>query len=100
MYLLMANAITKQDAINHIAEQTGLTKKDSKDAIESLLGFVTDNLKEEQKVNFIGFGSFEVRERAKRTGRNPQTGEPIEISARKVPAFKPGKDLRDAVKGQ
>ena len=94
------NAITKQDTINHISDKTGLTKKDSKDAIEALLDFVTDNLKEEKKVNFIGFGAFEVRERAKRTGRNPQTGEEIEIPARKVPAFKPGKDLREVVRGK
>ena len=93
-------SITKLDAIDYISDETGLTKKDSREAFEALLDFVKNNLKEEKKVNFIGFGSFEVRERNARTGRNPQTGEEIKIPKRKTPAFKPGKELRDIVRGE
>jgi len=93
-------SITKLDAIDYISDETGLTKKDSREACEALLDFVKNNLKEEKKVNFIGFGSFEVRERNARTGRNPQTGEEIKIPKRKTPAFKPGKELRDIVRGE
>ena len=93
-------SITKLDAIDYISDETGLTKKDSREACEAFLYFVKKNLKEEKKVNFIGFGSFEVRERNARTGRNPQTGEEIKIPKRKTPAFKPGKELRDIVRGE
>ncbi|SJZ54118.1 HU family DNA-binding protein [Selenihalanaerobacter shriftii] len=99
--------MTKTELVDNIAEKTGLTKKDSKQAVDAFLEVITDTLKSEatkdaderDKVQLIGFGSFEVRDRSARTGRNPQTGEELQIPARKVPAFKSGKGLKDAVNG-
>lgn len=91
----MAN---KQDLIDQVAVTTGLTKKDSAAAVEAVFGSIQDLLAKGEKVQLIGFGNFEVRERAARKGRNPQTGAEIEIAASVVPAFKPGKALKDAVK--
>lgn len=90
--------MTKQELINHVSQETGLTKKDSKNAVDTVFKSITESLEKGEKVNFVGFGSFEVRDRVARTGRNPQTGEEIKIPARKIPAFKPGKLLREAVK--
>ncbi len=92
----MAN---KADLIDGVATKSGLTKKDATAAVEALFEVVTETLAEGERVQVIGFGSFEVRERAARKGRNPQTGEEIEIPATKVPAFKAGKGLKDSVKG-
>lgn len=91
----MAN---KADLIDGVASKSGLTKKDATAAVEGLLETVTETLAEGERVQLIGFGSFEVRDRAARKGRNPQTGEEIQIAATKVPAFKAGKGLKDAVK--
>ena len=91
----MAN---KQDLIAKVAEVTSLTKKDSADAVDAVFGAVSDFLAQGEKVQLIGFGNFEVRKRAARKGRNPQTGKEIKIAATKVPAFKAGKALKDAVK--
>ncbi|MHC3377036.1 HU family DNA-binding protein [Ligilactobacillus equi] len=91
----MAN---KAQLIDTIAEKTGLTKKDATVAVDAVFGSIQDFLAEGEKVQLIGFGNFEVRDRAARKGRNPQTGEEIQIPASKVPAFKPGKALKDAVK--
>ncbi|MCF3941646.1 HU family DNA-binding protein [Oceanobacillus alkalisoli] len=90
--------MNKTDLINAVAEQTELSKKDATKAVEAVFDTVMDSLKQGEKVQLIGFGNFEVRDRAARKGRNPQTGEEIEIPASKVPAFKPGKALKDAVK--
>ena len=91
----MAN---KQDLIAKVAEATELTKKDSAVAVEAVFSAVADYLAAGENVQLIGFGNFEVRERAARKGRNPQTGKEIKIAASKVPAFKAGKALKDAVK--
>lgn len=91
-------AMTKQELINQVSREAELTKKDSKNAVDAVFKSITESLEKGEKVNFVGFGSFEVRDRVARTGRNPQTGEEIEIPARKIPAFKPGKLLREAVK--
>ena len=91
----MAN---KQDLIAKVAEATELTKKDSAAAVDAVFAAVTDYLAAGEKVQLIGFGNFEVRERAARKGRNPQTGKEIKIAASKVPAFKAGKALKEAVK--
>ena len=91
----MAN---KADLIDGVASKSGLTKKDATAAVEGLLETVTETLADGERVQLIGFGSFEVRDRAARKGRNPQTGEEIQIAATKVPAFKAGKGLKDAVK--
>lgn len=91
----MAN---KAELIEKVAETTGLTKKDATASVDAVFASIQGFLSEGEKVQLIGFGNFEVRERAARKGRNPQTGEEIQIAASKVPAFKPGKALKDAVK--
>lgn len=89
--------MTKADFVTSVATLTGLTKKDTAKTIDAAIEAVIDALSKGDKIQLIGFGTFEVRERAERTGRNPQTGEEIKIPASKVPAFKPSKALKDAV---
>ena len=89
--------MNKNEFVTAIAEKSGLTKKDAEAALNAYTAVVTDTLKSGDSVQLIGFGTFEVRERAARTGRNPHTGETIEIAAAKVPAFKSGKALKDAI---
>ncbi|MCD2255210.1 HU family DNA-binding protein [Agrilactobacillus fermenti] len=91
----MAN---KAELIDSVAAETGLTKKDATAAVDAVFSSIQTSLSKGEKVQLIGFGNFEVRERAARKGRNPQTGEEIQIPASKVPAFKPGKALKDSVK--
>ena len=91
----MAN---KQDLIAEVAAKAGLTKKDAEKAVNAFGESVTEFLAKGEKVQLIGFGTFETRERAAREGRNPQTGAAIQIEATTVPAFKAGKALKDAVK--
>ena len=90
----MAN---KQDLIAKVAEATELTKKDSGRAVDAVFDAIEGFLANGEKVQLIGFGNFEVRERAPRKGRNPQTGEVVDIAASKTPAFKAGKGLKDKV---
>lgn len=92
------NIMNKTDLINTVAEKSDLSKKDATKAVDAVFESIMDSLKDGDKVQLIGFGNFEVRERAARKGRNPQTGAEIEIPASKVPAFKPGKALKDIVK--
>ena len=89
--------MNKNEFVAAIAEKSGLTKKDAEAALNAYTAVVTDALKAGDSVQLIGFGTFEVRERAARTGRNPHIGETIEIAAAKAPAFKPGKALKDAI---
>jgi len=91
--------MNKSDLINAIAEHANLTKADAGRALEGLLNTIETALKAGDPVVLIGFGTFAVKERAERTGRNPQTGQEITIAAAKVPSFKPGKGLKDAVNG-
>ena len=93
----MAN---KESLITEVAKGAGLTKKDAAEAVNAVFKAITDSMARHEKVQLIGFGNFEVRHRAARKGRNPQTGEEMEIPATDVPAFKPGKGLKDAVKGK
>ncbi|MBU5466584.1 HU family DNA-binding protein [Virgibacillus sp. MSJ-26] len=90
--------MNKTDLVNAVAEKSELSKKDAGKAVDSVFETIMDSLSKGEKVQLIGFGNFEVRERAARKGRNPQTGEEIEIPASKVPAFKAGKALKDSVK--
>ncbi|MGO0061898.1 HU family DNA-binding protein [Brevibacillus fluminis] len=90
--------MNKTELIAKVAETAELTKKDATKAVDAVLDAIADSLKAGDKVSLIGFGNFEVRERAARKGRNPQTGEEIEIASSKIPAFKPGKELKDVVK--
>ncbi len=92
--------MNKQELISAIAENANLTKKDAEAALTAFISAVEDALKKGDKVQLVGFGSFEVRERAARTGRNPQSGEEMKIDAAKVPAFKAGRGLKDLVNGK
>ncbi len=89
--------MTKAELVSAIAEKTEFTKKDSEAALAAVLESITDALKKGDKVALVGFGTFEVRARAARTGINPQTKKKIKIPAAKVPAFKAGKALKEAV---
>ena len=89
--------MTKVELISAVAANANLTKKDAEQAVNSTLAAITSALKEGDKVTLVGFGTFEVRERPARTGRNPQTGAEISIPASKLPAFKAGKALKDSV---
>lgn len=89
--------MNKMELIEQIAAKSELSKKDASAALEAMLEAITQALKEGDKVQVVGFGSFEVKHRAARTGRNPKTKETIEIPASVVPIFKPGKGLKDSV---
>lgn len=89
--------MNKTELVNVVAEKAELTKKDAERAINAVFAAVEEALAEGDKVQLVGFGTFEVRDRAGRTGRNPKTGEEIMIPPSKVPAFKPGKGLKEAV---
>ncbi|MGX2959642.1 HU family DNA-binding protein [Peribacillus sp. JNUCC 23] len=90
--------MNKTDLVNAVATQAELTKEDATKAVNAWIETISVTLAKEEKIQLVGFGTFEVRDRAARTGRNPQTGEEIQIAASKVPAFKPGKELKEAVK--
>lgn len=90
--------MNKTDLVNAVAAETGFTKKDAEKAVSSVLDEITAALKKEEKVQLVGFGTFEVRNRAAKQGHNPRTGEPMTVPASKLPAFKAGKALKDAVK--
>ncbi|MGG3092258.1 non-specific DNA-binding protein Hbs [Bacillus safensis] len=92
--------MNKTELINAVAGASELSKKDATKAVDSVFDTILDALKNGDKIQLIGFGNFEVRERSARKGRNLQTGAEIEIPASKVPAFKPGKALKDAVAGK
>jgi DNA-binding protein HU-beta len=89
--------VNKTELVASVAEKAGLTKKDAEKAVNALFESVQQALVEGDKVQMIGFGTFEVKERAARTGRNPRTSETIQIPASKNPVFKAGKALKDAV---
>ena len=91
----MAN---KAELVTEVASKTKLTKKDAATAVDAIFSSIQDDLSKGKKVQLIGFGTFEVRKRAARKGRNPQTGKEIQIPASVVPAFRPGKALKEAVK--
>jgi DNA-binding protein HU-beta len=90
--------MTKGELIDSIAEISGFTKKDATKALDSVFEAIKQALAEGEKVQLVGFGSFEVRQRAERIGRNPRTKSEVLIPARKVPAFKAGKALKELVK--
>ncbi len=89
--------MNKTELTDAVAEAAGLTKADAAKALDAVLSSISGTLASGEQVSLIGFGTFLVRDRAARTGRNPQTGAEIKIAAAKVPAFKPGKALKDAV---
>ena len=89
--------MNKTELIAAVAEKAGLSKKDSAAAIDATIAAVTAALVKGEKVQLVGFGSFETKKRAARTGLNPRTLAPVKIAATKIPVFKPGKALKDAV---
>ena len=89
--------MNKTDLIDNVAESADLSKADAARAVDAVIASITKALKSGDSVTIVGFGTFQVRERAARTGRNPKTGDAIKIEASKNPAFKAGKALKDAV---
>ena len=89
--------MNKTELIAAIADKAGLTKKDAEEVVNAFTETVTQALKKGDKVQLVGFGTFEVTKRGARTGRNPQTGETMKIAATKAPKFKPGKAFKDAL---
>lgn len=90
--------MTKSDVVDRFAAEADVSKNAAKEYLDTLLDVVTDALARGEKVTLTGFGTFEVRQRAARMGRNPQTGEPIHIPATRTPAFRAGKTLKDEVR--
>ena len=90
--------MTKRELIEVIAKKANLTNKASRDAVQAIINSIRDALKRGEKVVITGFGTFSVRQRVERTGRNPKTGEKITISARKAPGFTAGKTLKKAIR--
>ena len=89
--------MNKAELIAAVAENTGMTRKDSEKAVNAAFNIITDKLASGEKVQLVGFGAFEVKERAERIGRNPKTKEEITIAASRVPAFKAGKSLKELI---
>lgn len=89
--------MNKSELIDHIAHEADISKAAAGRALDATLQAITDSLKQSDPVSLIGFGTFLVRDRAARTGRNPQTGATIQIAAARTPAFKPGRALKDAL---
>lgn len=89
--------MNRTELVEAMANQSGLTKKDTEAALKAFTDVIAEELKKGGKIQLVGFGTFEIAERAERTGRNPQTGEEMTIAACKAPKFKAGKALKDAV---
>ncbi|MND24018.1 DNA-binding protein HU [compost metagenome] len=91
--------MNKQELVSKIAESADISMKDAKAALDAMIETITGSLTEGGEVSLVGFGTFNISNRAARTGRNPQTGATLEIPASRVPSFKPGKALKDRVNG-
>lgn len=89
--------LNKTELVSSVAEKAGITKKDAEKAVNAVFDVIGEALAQGDRIQLVGFGTFEVRERAARTGRNPRTGDEIDIPATRIPVFKPGKSLRDVV---
>jgi DNA-binding protein HU-beta len=89
--------VNKNDLIGVVAEQTGLSKGDVTKAVDGMLDALTEAMKKGEEVRLVGFGTYTVTKRAASEGRNPRTGEPLQIAASKQPKFRPGKALKDAI---
>jgi len=90
--------MNKAQLVEEVVTQTGLTKRAAREVVDTATSVITDALARRDKVTLVGFGTFQTMERKARTGRNPQTGETIQIPAKKVPKFRPGKNLRESVR--
>lgn len=89
--------MTKADLVERVAKETDMTKKDAEKLVEVIFDSIVSSLNKGEKIELRGFGSFRVRERNARKGRNPKTGEPVNIPAKRVAYFKPGKDLKEII---
>jgi integration host factor subunit beta len=89
--------MTKAELVDGVAKNSGLSKKDAEVIVQTVLESIIDSLKGGEKVELRGFGSFRLRDRASRQGRNPKTGEKVFVPAKKVPYFKPGKELKELI---
>ena len=89
--------MNKAGLVEEVSDKTGLTKKETGNVIDAVVEAITNTLKKGKKITLVGFGTFQVRQRKATKGRNPRTGEKLEIPAKKVPKFRPGKNLRQAV---
>jgi len=89
--------MTKADLVEKVANEADMTKKDAEQLVEIIFDSITETLNRGEKIELRGFGSFRVRERNSRKGRNPKTGERVEVPAKKIPFFKPSKELKDLV---
>jgi len=94
----MEEKMNKAQLIEEVSDKTGLTKKDVRTVVDAVMETIANSLEKGEKVTLVGFGTFQVMQRKARRGRNPQTGEEIQISAKKVPKFVPGKGLREKVR--
>ncbi len=92
--------MTKAELVEEVAKNSNLTKKDAEVIVQTVLDSIIDSLKEGRKVELRGFGSFRLRQRSSRTGRNPKTGEKVKVPAKRIPYFKPGKELKDLINQQ
>jgi DNA-binding protein HU-beta len=88
--------MNKTELISAVAEKTGMSKKDADNAVNSLINTIIETVSKDEKVQIVGFGTFELRSRSERQGRDPRTNSPITIPASRVPAFKAGKAFKDA----
>jgi integration host factor subunit beta len=89
--------MTKAELVEEVAAQADLTKKDAEIIVQTVLDSITDSLQKGEKIELRGFGSFRIRSRSSRQGRNPKTGSGVSVPAKKVPYFKPGKDIKDLI---
>jgi integration host factor subunit beta len=89
--------MTKAELVEEVASQSDLTKKDAEVIVQTVLDSITESLQKGEKIELRGFGSFRIRNRASRQGRNPKTGSSVTVPAKKVPYFKPGKEIKDLI---
>jgi integration host factor subunit beta len=89
--------MTKAELVEEVAKSSHLTKKDAEVIVQTVLDSIIESLKDGKKVELRGFGSFRLRQRSSRTGRNPKTGEKVKVPAKRIPYFKPGKELKDLI---
>jgi len=90
--------VNKAELVEEVVNETGLTRRTAREAVNTITSVITDALARGEKVTLVGFGTFKVMERKARTGRNPQTGQTIQMPAKKAPKFRPGKGLREKVR--
>lgn len=95
MTVVQRNGMTKAELVEEVARSTELTKKHAEIIVNTVFESIVDSLKAGEKIELRGFGSFRIRQRGARMGRNPKTGDQVEVPAKRIPYFKPGKDLRE-----